>query len=147
METNTSESNKKIARDFFEYFAKGDTKQIENLWGSDYKFHFPGKPEAIGKDESKQVIKEYATGFPDLIISIENQIAEGDMVATRFIARGTHKGTFQGNAATNKKVTVTAVGIHRIVNGKIVEEWAEFDALRMMQQIGAVPELAAASHH
>lgn len=146
METTTLESNKKIAGQFFEYYAKGDIKQIENLWGSDYKLHFPGRPQALGKEESKQLLTGYTTGFPDVKFTIEDQIAEGDLVVTRITVNATHKGVFQGIPATNKKITVTGIGTHRIVNGKIVEEWAEFDALGMLKQIGAVPEMATTHH-
>ncbi|MES2397877.1 MAG: ester cyclase [Bacteroidota bacterium] len=142
METTTLESNKKIAREFWESFAKGDVQQVEKLWGSDYKLHFPGKINALSKEESKQVMKEYNTGFPDMKVSIEDQIAEGDLVVTRTTIGGTHKGEFQGFAASNKKIIVTAISTQRIVDGKIVEEWSEFDALGMMKQIGAIPEMA-----
>lgn len=146
METTTLESNKKIAGQFFEYFYKGDINQVESLWGSDYHLHFPGRPQTLGKEESKQLLKEFNTGFPNLKFSCEDQIAEGDLVVTRIIANGTHKGLFQGIPATNKKVTFTGIATHRIVNGKIVEEWAEFDALGMLKQIGAVPEMATTHH-
>lgn len=146
MEKETSEANKKTAGQFFEYFANGETKQIENLWGKGYKFHFPGSPQALSKEGSLKLIEEYTTGFPDLKFSLEYQISEGDLVVTRFTVKGTHTGTFQGIPATNKKVTVTAFATHKIVNGKIEEEWAEFDALGTMQQIGAVHEMVHAHH-
>lgn len=57
---------------------------------------------------------------------------------------GTQKGEFNGMPASNKKATITGVSIQTIVNGKIVEEWAEFDALGLMQQLGALPEMASA---
>lgn len=146
METTTLESNKKIAREFWEYFAKGDLQLVEKLWGNDYKLHFPGKTNALTKEESKQLMKAYNTGFPDMKVSIEAQIAEGDLVVTRLTYGATHKGEFQGSPASNKKIIVTGTSTHRIVNGKIVEEWAEFDALGMMKQIGAIPEMATVQH-
>lgn len=146
METTTLESNKKIARDFWEYFAKGDTQQVEKLWANDYKLHFPGQTNVLSKEESKQLIKMYTTSFPDMKVSIEDQVAEGDLVVTRNIVSGTHKGEFQGFPASNKKVIVSGISTHRIVDGKIVEEWTEFDALGMMKQIGAIPEMATVQH-
>lgn len=146
MEATTLESNKKIAREFWESFAKGDTQQVEKLLGNDYKLHFPGKTNALSIEESKQVIKEYNTGFPDMKISIEDQIAEGDLVVTRTTFGGTHKGDFQGFIASNKKIIVTGISTQRIVAGKIVEEWSEFDALGMMKQIGAIPEMEIVQH-
>ena len=145
METTTLETNKSIARQFFEYFSKGEIQKIENLWGSNYKFHFPGSPKALSKEESKQVLKDYVAAFPDLKFTIDYQVAEGDLVVTRITPSGTHKGSFQGISATNKKVAISGIEVHRIVDGKIEEEWAEFDALGMMKQIGAVPETAYAN--
>jgi steroid delta-isomerase-like uncharacterized protein len=146
MEKDTIEANKKTARQFFEYFANGETKQIENLWGNGYKFHFPGTPQPLSKKESLQLIEGYIAGFPDINFSIEYQISEGDVVVTRFTGSGTHTGIFQGIPATNKKVKITGFATHKIVNGKIEEEWAEFDTLGMMQQIGAVHEMVAHHH-
>lgn len=146
METTTLESNKKTAREYWEYFAKGDVQQVEKLWGSDYKLHFPGKTNALTKEESKLLMKEYNTGFPDMKVSIEDQIAEGDLVVTRTTFGGTHKGDFQGFVASNKKIIVTGISTQRIVDGKIVEEWSEFDALGMMKQIGAIPEMEIVQH-
>lgn len=144
METKELESNKKIASRFFEYFSKGDIQQIENLWGSDYKLHYPGKPQYLSKEESKQLLKEYISGFPELKFTVEGQVAENDIVATRITISGTQKGTFQGIPPSNKKITATGICIHRFVNNKIVEEWVELDALGLMTQLGVVPEMATA---
>ena len=87
-----------------------------------YQLHFPGKTEPLSKEETKEIMKAYNTGLPDMKMNFENQIAEGDLVVSRFNLSGTNKGEFQGIPASNKKVTVTATSIHRIVDGKIVEE-------------------------
>ena len=78
-------------------------------------------------------------GFPDFQITIQDQIAEGDRVVSRWNATGTHKGEFQGIALTGKKVNITATTIVRISNGKIVEGWPNMDSLGMMVQLGVVP--------
>lgn len=145
MEKTALESNKKIASAFWESFANADVQQVEKLWGNDYKLHFPGKTDALTKEESKELMTAYNKGFPDMKVSIEDQIAEGDLVVTRVMMHGTHKGEFQGIPATNKAVTVSGMSTHRIVNGKIAEEWSEFDALGMMTQIGVVE--SAHAHH
>ena len=144
--TETLQANKTIAKQFFDYFEKGNINQIQTLWGKNYKLHFPGKTEALNVEDSKQILKSYNTAFPDLKFKIQYQIAEGDMVVTTFTCNGTNKGEFQGHAASNKKVTVTGIGIHKIVNNKIEEEWAEFDALGMMMQMGLVPEMEQIRH-
>jgi steroid delta-isomerase-like uncharacterized protein len=85
----------------------------------------------------------YRAAFPDLKITVEAQIAEGDLVVTRWSSTGTHEGDLPGLPASHNKVTVTGIGIDRIENGKIVEGWNNWDTLGMMQQLGAVPAGAA----
>jgi len=87
----------------------------------------------------KQLITAYRTGFPDLHVLIEDMVAEEDKVASRFIVRGTHKGELMGIPPTGKQVTVSSILISRFADGKWAEDWANYDALGMMQQIGAIP--------
>ncbi len=82
----------------------------------------------------------YTSAFPDAEITIEDQLAEGDMVATRWTGRGTHQGELMGVQPSGNRVEVMGNSISRIEDGKIVEEWNIYDALGMMQAIGAVPE-------
>lgn len=106
-----------------------------------YKSHFPGYEKPLDYEATVKLNEEYNTAFPDAKATIEFQIAEGDYVLTRVSFHGINKGEFQGIPASNKKIKTTGMTLHHIVNGKIVEEWNEFDALSMMQQIGAIPEL------
>jgi len=92
-----------------------------------------------GRDEFKQLLSLYITAFPDARFTVEDQIAEGDRVASRYTFRGTHQGELMGIAPTGKQVTVTGMIINRIVNGKSEEGWLNFDALGMLQQLGAAP--------
>ncbi len=82
----------------------------------------------------------YRSAFPDTQITIEDQLAEGDMVATRWTARGTHQGELMGVPPSGNRVEVAGITISRIEGGKIEEDWDNYDALGMMQQIGAIPE-------
>ena len=77
--------------------------------------------------------------FPDMVVSTNDMIAEGDKVVSRWTGTGTHQGEFMGIPSTGNKVTVTGIGIDRLVDGKIVEHWEQFDTMGMMQQIGAIP--------
>ena len=86
----------------------------------------------------KAFAKEFQEGFPDFRDSIDIQIAEGDMVATRFTSRGAHSGAFMGVEPTNRELAWTGITIDRIVDGKIVESWANWDMMGMMQQLGVV---------
>jgi predicted ester cyclase len=81
----------------------------------------------------------YRNAFPDVLMSVEDQVAEGDKVVTRWIASGTHQGDMMGIAPTGNRVTVAGTSVERIVDGKIEETWDNYDALGMMQQIGAIP--------
>lgn len=81
----------------------------------------------------------FMSAFPDTKMTVEQQIAEGDKVVTRWKAQGTHKGELMGIPPTGKQVTVTGISIERIVGGMIVESWEEFDQMGMMQQLGVIP--------
>ena len=77
--------------------------------------------------------------FPDIHFHLEHEIAEGDLVTTRFTGHGTHQGELMGIPATGKEVTFSGIVILRFSNGKIVERWEEFDMMGMMMQLGAIP--------
>jgi len=77
--------------------------------------------------------------FPDVRLTIEDMVAEGDKVAVRWAWSGTHRGEYMGIAPTGKEVTYTGITIHRITGGKIVESWDEVDNLGLMQQLGVAP--------
>jgi len=81
----------------------------------------------------------YRNAFPDVLFSIEDQVAEEDLVVTRGIASSTHQGDLMGLAPTGNRVTVVGTSVERIVDGQIEETWDNCDALGMMQQIGALP--------
>jgi predicted ester cyclase len=74
--------------------------------------------------------------FPDLVVVVLDQLAEGDKVATRWRASGTHQGPFAGIAATGRPVTITAMHLHRVADGQLIEHWEEIDLLRLLRQLG-----------
>lgn len=83
----------------------------------------------------------YTAAFPDLQLTTEDMVAEGDKVAIRNTWRGTHQGAFQGLPPTGKHVAFTGTDIFRFVGGKIAEQWADLDALGLMQQLGVIPAM------
>ena len=87
----------------------------------------------------EQAIRMSHAAFPDLHVTIEDQIAEEDKVVTRYRAQGTHAADFAGIPATNKPLTVTAIHIHRVANGKLVEHWEAINLFGMLQQLGVIP--------
>lgn len=131
------EENKAIFRRIVEEgFNKGNLAIVDELVATNHVNH---TDNVHGPEEYKQFITMYRTAFPDLHMTIEDQIAEGDKVVNRWTSRGTHKGDLMGIPPTGKQTTVTGMYVARIIGGKIVEEWGNFDALGMMQQLGVVP--------
>jgi steroid delta-isomerase-like uncharacterized protein len=137
-----SEANKAIARRAVdEAFSKGNLDVADECVAESYVGHDPADPEETrGIEHWKERAAGYRTAFPDLNVTIEECFAEGDLVCTRWIARGTHNGELMGMEPTGKPVTIEGLSIDRIEGGKIVETWDNWDALGMMQQLGMVPE-------
>jgi len=112
---------------------------IEEIYAPDFVAHSGSGEDVRGINAVKQSIKEEFNAFPDLHYILDDMVVEGDKVAARYTMTGTHKGEFMGIPATNRKVTVRAISIDRIVGGKFVEEWGMFDTLSLMRQLGAIP--------
>jgi steroid delta-isomerase-like uncharacterized protein len=135
-----SEENKAIARREVEMFSTGDFSIADEIYSKDYVGHDPAKPEPIrGIEGAKEEAAGYRAAFPDLTLTIEQQVADGEYVATRWTASGTHEGDLEGIAPTGRSTTTSGISVTRIVDGKIVEDYTEWDALGLMTQLGAVP--------
>ncbi len=136
-----SEENKALVRRLLEeVFNEGDLDLIDELFADEFVFHDPASPEEIrGPEGARQYVEVYRSAFPDVHVTLEDQVAEGDRVATRWTARAAHRGELMGVPPSGNQVEVTAISIDRISGGKFVETWEIYDALGMMQQIGAVP--------
>jgi steroid delta-isomerase-like uncharacterized protein len=142
----TAKENKERIRQFFavlneQVWPKGNLTAADEFIAPDYVYHDPSGPRR-GREGFRDLITLYRTAFPDAQFTVEDQIAEGDQVLTRFTVRGTQRGAFMGIAPTGKPVTVSVLSLTRVANGKAVEEWERFDTLQMMQQIGELPALA-----
>jgi predicted ester cyclase len=101
--------------------------------------HFPGAAEPNDLATQSGMGGAFWRAFPDLAHTIDFMVAEGDRVSTRLTLKGTHTGEFMGVLATGNSLTLTANGISRIVDGKITEQWVEFDSMSLMMEIGAGP--------
>jgi steroid delta-isomerase-like uncharacterized protein len=114
-------------------------RAVDDLFSPNFVIHnaFPG--HASNAAGTKQWNAEVHAAFPDYSVKIDDQIAEGDKVVTRWTAQGTHKGQFQGIAPTGKHVSITGTTINRYVNGKIAEAWVQMDTLGLMRQLGVSP--------
>jgi steroid delta-isomerase-like uncharacterized protein len=118
---------------------------IDELIGSEFVGYDPAIPEPIrGPKGAKDNYKQYREAFEGAHIKVKDQVAEGDSVATRWEARGRHTAEIMGIPPTGKEVVVSGLNLTRIKDGKIVEEWSNWDTLGMLQQIGAIPTGAPA---
>ena len=131
--------NKTIRRLYHDAWNAGDTESLDSIMAPDVINHSPLPGQAAGVDGFKQALQWMRGGVPDLAITIASQIAEGDMVATRWTGTGTQTGTLMGVPPTGRRVTVSGIDICRIADERIVEYWQELDTLSMLQQIGAIP--------
>ena len=140
----STEQNKANARRLVDRINQGDLAVIDDLCAPNHVSH---NPPLIthGLEEYKQTFSMLLTAFPDLHFSIEDQLAEGDRVATRYAWSGTHAGTLMGILPTGKHVTVTGISISHWVDGKSDEVWTNLDSLGLLQQLGVVPAPGQAS--
>ncbi len=135
------EANKTASRRIIEeIFGAGKFDLADELLRRDAVGHDPALPEPVqGPEGLKESARGYREAFPDLKATVEQVVAEGDLVATRWTCRGTQKGELFGIAPTGKQVTVTGITIDKYVDGKLAESWSNWDTLGLMQQLGAVP--------
>jgi steroid delta-isomerase-like uncharacterized protein len=139
-----SEQNKMlVTRGIEEVWNRGNYDLVDEFVAGDFVGH-SSMGETHGPEEAKQFWMSLRAAFPDLAFSIEDQIAEGDKVVTRWSSRATHTSDFRGIPATGKQGHITGITIHRIVNGKVVEGWTNLDELGLMQQLGVIPAPAPA---
>jgi predicted ester cyclase len=138
------QENKALARRVFdEVWSQGNLDLADEILTPD----FVGRPGGLGEPfkgpaGAKEFIGRLREGFPDITFTIEDTIAEGDLVATRWTATGTHDGEFMGFEPTGRLATIGGMTIQRFEDGRIVEGWTQPDALGLLRVIGAVPEPA-----
>lgn len=140
----TTEENKAIVRRYFEeVLTQRNLAIIDELFATHFLSHPAGTDShaAVDLNAYVQAIMRSHTAFPDLHVTVEAQIAEADLVATRWKAHGTHSGMFGNLPPTGKEIVVTAMHFHRLSGGKIVEHWEQFDLMGMLRQLGALPSL------
>jgi steroid delta-isomerase-like uncharacterized protein len=137
-----SEENKALARRSWEVVTEASLDTLKDalaeVYADDFILHEAGE-DIVGIEGLTQFVSMMRSAFPNLRITLEDDMAEGDRVVTRWIGQGTHQGELMGIAPTGNQVTMTGITMHRIEDTKIVEEWSNWDALGLMHQIGAVP--------
>lgn len=136
--TTVTHDLKSIIHRFWEEGANQKNWTVfDEIIAEDYVGH--GAERSQGREGLKAELAGYAAAFSDLRYTIEEIIVEGDRVVNRWTARGTHTGSLMNIPPTGKFVTVTGISIDRVVNGRVVEGWTEFDMLGMLQQLGVLP--------
>jgi steroid delta-isomerase-like uncharacterized protein len=137
--------NKAMVRRYVEglFGKQHKVPMIDEMLSNDFveyqNYDSSGNRAIRGREEWKKVANMYFSAFPDLECTIEDLIAEGDKVVSRWTTQATHKGDFLGIAPTNKRVMITGISIYRIVEGKIVETRSILDLMGLLSQLGALP--------
>ena len=141
---SSSEENKAAVRRLLEEaFGQGKVEVIDEVLHSNFVCYDPNSEsgEIRGEETVKGEIEYFRNAVPDLTYTVEDQVAEGDKVVTRYTARGTHQGEFFGIPGSGNRIEMTGIQIDRFdESGKMIEEWPEYDLVGAMRQIGAVPE-------
>jgi steroid delta-isomerase-like uncharacterized protein len=140
-----SESNKQVSRRFTELFGTDDAARADEILAPDVVFHgaIPDG-DLDGLEAVKGFLAAYRAAFPDAVSTVEDQIAEGDTVATRWRAHGTHSGPLGDVSPTGREFTMDGMTIERFEDGRIVEIWVARDELGVMRQLGVLPQPEAA---
>jgi steroid delta-isomerase-like uncharacterized protein len=143
----TTSENKEVVRQWWyqELWDNWNVTAADRLFTADYLLHLSGLPAPADRESAKQIVTMFSVAFPDLRHSVDEMIAEGDTVAARWTVEGTHRGEFQGIAATGKRVKLSGTTVHHMVEGKIQETWLTVDNLDLLQQLGAIPRQGQAA--
>jgi steroid delta-isomerase-like uncharacterized protein len=135
-----SAENKELSRRFTELFSTGDDVLADQVLAPDVVFHgTTGDGELRGIEQMKAFVAGYRRAFPDARSTVEDQLAEGDKVVTRWRARGTHRGELGPVPATGRQFVIEGVTIERIAGGRIAEVWVARDELGLLHQLGLAP--------
>ena len=113
---------------------------LSELCTQDYAYHGPGGLEIRGVDQVREMIEGYLAAFPDLHMAVEERIAEGNLIATRWSLTATHDGPLGDIEPTGNKINIRGQIIMRFEGPRIAEEWESFDEVAMLKQIGVMPE-------
>ena len=136
----SAEESKAAMRRYFGVFEQGNIDLFDELLAPDYVNHSPATPDLpTGPEGVKGVVAMFRSGIPDLRVVVEDMIAEGDKVATRYTLEGTHEGELFGVPPTGQLLSIKNISVERVSDGKIREHWRITDSLDMMQQLGVIP--------
>jgi steroid delta-isomerase-like uncharacterized protein len=134
----TTAANKAlVSRYYDEVLTQRNLAALDDLLAPDFASWLPDGTR-LGRAAYRDAILASHEAFPDLAVEVLDQLGEGEKVATRWRATGTHRGPFAGIPATGRSVAITAMHLHRVADAKLTEHWEEIDLLRLMRQLGAL---------
>jgi steroid delta-isomerase-like uncharacterized protein len=137
----SEEDNKAVIRRWIEAYNNRDMQAEADVLDPGFVAHVPAAPGPLeGLEAWRKFTAPFVEAFPDLRLTVEDILSEGDKVAARVAFHGTHRCEFQGIAPTGKEVAFSSIEVNRVVGGKVEEHWVELDLLGLMQQLGAIPE-------
>jgi steroid delta-isomerase-like uncharacterized protein len=136
----STEDNKTVIRRWNEeIFNEKRVDRADELVTQDYEDHAAQPGQAFGLQGAKQMWAMYVAALPDLRVTMDEMVAEGDRVAARWTAEGTHQGELLGIPATGKRIRWSGISICRVAEGKMAEQFERWDRLDLMQQLGVIP--------
>ena len=135
----STEDSKSLNRRWIQAFNERNWSTEAACRTADFRAHVSGSADVLDAASWGGFMGAFAVGFPDARISVDDDVSERDVVATRWTITGTHRGEFQGVPPTGRPVSMCGIDFSRIVGGKIAEHWVQFDMMAVMQQIGAIP--------
>jgi len=146
MVMDKKEQNRQIMQRYFEeVLSAGRLQTIDELMRPDFIFRISTIPEGVrGIEAYKDFVRNLRVAFPDGVFTIEQQIAEETRTAARWTFKGTHQGPFLGVSPTHKVMTDQGIDIFHFADGKIIDIWANEDALGLSKQLGLIPASSAA---
>ena len=140
----SSEGNRALGRRLIEEaWNQGKIELVDEILANDYAHHDPTDPDRRTREDYKQWLADTRTAFPDLQIRVDDELVDGERIATRWTVTGTHQGDLVEATGTipptGRQITVTRITIARFANGKVVETWQAGDSLSFMMQLGLMP--------
>jgi steroid delta-isomerase-like uncharacterized protein len=132
------EENKELLRHVYDLWNRKELADAFDLHDPGYCEYYPDR--TMQPAEFRNFVRMFVAAFPDIVSMIEDMVAENDKVAIRVTWRGTHKNQFMGIPATGNKIEITNTAIFRIAGGKLAENWATTDDMRLMRQLGVIPK-------
>jgi steroid delta-isomerase-like uncharacterized protein len=121
-------------------YSKGKLELVEQLYDPSYRGHDTLDGD-FGRDDLKRNVQMYRSAFPDLNLKVDDLVSAGDKVLIRWTGRGTHRGPFMGQQPTGRQTTTQGMTVATLRNGKIIEDWTQWDALGLLQALGMAPQL------